>query len=166
MHTRRGGMGVGVLNGKIYAVGGTNDSQTFLSSVESYDPELDVWSPVADLCVPTFGARVGVVDGVLYCMGGYARNTVQKYSEDTNTWSLVAEMNYKRTDPGVIAHAGRLYVVGGYDGDIIHSSVEMYNPKTNSWTLVTDMAVGRRGPAVALINKPSTNESERPYFVS
>ena len=66
--------------------------------MESYDPERNVWSPVADLSVPRFGAGVGVVSGVLYCVGGStsdgsSTNTVEKYNEDTNTWSLVAKMN-------------------------------------------------------------------------
>merc|ERR1712080_701155 len=107
------------------------------------------------------GAGVGVLDGVLYCVGGSNSfgtwtNTVEKYNEDTNTWSQVAEMNHSRRYPGVLTHAGRLYVIGGYDGRSSLSSVEMYDPVTNTWTLVTDMSVGRIGPAVALIHRPWT----------
>merc|ERR1719481_1733854 len=165
MNTGRTSVGVAVLNGKIYAVGGCTEAQQHLSSVECYDPELDVWSPVADLSVPRAGPGVCVLDGVLYCVGGSSKfgsysNTVEKYNEDSNTWSLVAEMNHRRACPGVIAYAGRLYVVGGYDGDIIHSSVEMFNPITNTWTLVTDMSTGRIYPTVGVISKPRTFKSE------
>jgi len=165
MNTGRDSIGVAVLNGKIYAVGGRTEVQHHLSSVESYDPELDVWSPVADLSVPRAGPGVCVLDGVLYCVGGTTKsdsysNTVEKYDEASNTWSLVAEMNLPRQWPGVIAHAGRLYVVGGQGGDTIHSSVEMYDPQSNTWTLVTDMSTGRMCLTVALINnKPSTYKS-------
>ena len=160
MNTGRWGVGVGVLNGKIFAVGGYNGRQ-YLSSVESYDPERNVWSNVADLSVPRCGPGVGVVDGVLYCVGGWTSNgsitnTVEKYSEDTNTWSQVAEMNHSRAYPGVLTHRGRLYVVGGRDGPTRLSSVEMYDPVTNTWTMVTDMSGRRSGPAVALINRPRT----------
>jgi len=159
MNTRRRGVGVAVLNGRIFAVGGWGDGIEILSSVESYDPERNVWSPVADLSVPRFGAGVGVLDGVLYCVGGKewkdgSTNTVEKYCEDTNTWSQVVEMNHSRAWPGVITHEGRLFVVGGCSGDSYLSSMEMYDPVTNTWTLVADMSVGRCGPAVALINKP------------
>jgi len=165
MNTGRASVGVAVLNGKIYAVGGCTEAQQHLSSVECYDPELDVWSPVADLSVPRAGPGVCVLDGVLYCVGGSHKfgsysNTVEKYNEDSNTWSLVVEMNHRRACPGVIAYAGRLYVVGGYDGDIIHSSVEMFNPITNTWTLVTDMSTGRIYPTVGVISKPRTFKSE------
>ena len=133
--------------------------------IKSYNPEIDVWSPVADLSVPRAGPGVCVLDGVLNCVGGSHEfesysNTVEKYNEDSNTWSLVAEMNHRRACPGVIAYAGRLYVVGGYDGDIIHSSVEMFNPITNTWTLVTDMSTGRIYPTVGVISKPRTFKSE------
>merc|ERR1712080_107688 len=103
----------------------------------------------------------GVLDGVLYCVGGYSNNdftnTVEKYSEDTNTWSQGAEMNHSRAYPGVLTHAGRLYVFGGVAiyGSYL-SSVEMYVPVTNTWTLVADMSVERLGPAVALIHRPRT----------
>ena len=51
-------------------MGGFSYSRQGLSSVESYDSERNVWSPVADLSVARLGARVGVLDGVLYCVGG------------------------------------------------------------------------------------------------
>ena len=159
MNTRRWGVGVAAMNGRLYAVGGWDGRQR-LSSVESYDPERNVWSNIADLSVPRGGAGVAVVDGVLYCVGGWsstgAVKTVEKYNEDTNTWSLVAEMNHSRSYPGVISHRGRLYTVGGYDGNSSLSSVEMYDPQTNTWTLVADMEGGRDGPAVALIHRPRT----------
>ena len=83
-------------------------------------PERNVWSPVADLSVPRFGAGAGVLDGVLYCVGGQtsngsSTNIMEKYNEDTNTWSQVARMNHIRLWPGVFTHEGRLYVVGGCD---------------------------------------------------
>ena len=104
------------------------------------------------------GAGVGVLGGVLYCVGGCSNTgavkTVEKYDEVTNTWSLVAEMNHSRSDHGVVCHKGRLYAVGGHDGNPSLSSMEMYDPVTNTWTLVADMSVRRRGLAVALIHRP------------
>ncbi len=50
MSTRRSSVGVGVLGGLIYAVGGYDgNSRHCLSSVEVYCPEQDVWKPVADM---------------------------------------------------------------------------------------------------------------------
>ena len=142
---------------------GGHDGRQILSSVESYDPERNVWSPVADLSVPRHGAGLGVLDRVLYCVGGRSNTgpvkTVEKYDEVTNTWSLVAEMNHSRSYHGVVCHKGRLYAVGGHDGNSLLSSMEMYDPSTNTWTLVADMSSGRMGPAVALIHR------HRNYFI-
>jgi kelch-like protein 2/3 len=44
---RRSSVGVGVLNGLIYAVGGYDGgSRQCLASVETYDPERDVWTRI------------------------------------------------------------------------------------------------------------------------
>ena len=40
--------GVGVLDGHLYAVGG-HDGPLVRKSVEMYDPELNEWTPVADM---------------------------------------------------------------------------------------------------------------------
>ena len=41
-------MGVAVLNGKLYALGGF-DSSVRLKSAEVYDPERNKWSEIADM---------------------------------------------------------------------------------------------------------------------
>ena len=38
-----------VLDGKLYAMGGYNDDDGILSSVERYDPALDAWEAVAPM---------------------------------------------------------------------------------------------------------------------
>ena len=43
MGTARWGLAVGVLSGRLYAVGGGSTSSTSLSSVEAYDPARDAW---------------------------------------------------------------------------------------------------------------------------
>ena len=50
MSTRRSSVGVGVLGGLIYAVGGYDgNSRQCLASVEVYIPEQDTWKRVADM---------------------------------------------------------------------------------------------------------------------
>merc|ERR1712126_202677 len=114
MNDKRHSVAVAVLHGKIFAVGG-NDSGHYLSSVESYDPETNVWSPEADLPVSRGETGLGEVDEILYSVGD---NGIFSYTNaaNTSTWSqvTVADMNHSRTCPGVVTHAGHLYVVGGY----------------------------------------------------
>ena len=50
MSTRRSSVGVGVLGGLIYAVGGYDgNSRQCLASVEVYIPEQDAWKRVNDM---------------------------------------------------------------------------------------------------------------------
>ena len=49
MGTARWGMGVAVLDGKLYAVGGSDHDGASLSLVEWYDPALNAWEAVAPM---------------------------------------------------------------------------------------------------------------------
>ena len=56
MAEARNKLGVAVLDGKLYAVGGDSDDG-FLSSVERYDPALNAWETVA----PMGAGRIGSI---------------------------------------------------------------------------------------------------------
>lgn len=75
------------------------------------------------------GAGVGVLDSILYAVGGHdgplVRKSVESYNPETNTWTSVADMSFCRRNAGVVAHSGMLYVVGGDDGTSNLSSVEV-----------------------------------------
>ena len=59
---------------------------------------------------------VGVLDGLLYAVGGYngqvTINTVERYNPRTEEWNMVAEMNTARSMLGVASLNGQLYAVG------------------------------------------------------
>ena len=117
----------------LYAVGGY-DGQSFLSTVECFDPSTNVWSPVASMTTARDGHGVTVLGGLLYAVGGfdgYARSTlstVECFDPSTNVWSPVASMATARSGPGVTALGGLLYAFGGYDGTSILSTVECFDP--------------------------------------
>ena len=74
MPTLRSGFGVGVVNGKIYAIGG--DIGTAVRTVEEYNPTTDVWT-INSSIPPAFnngGFGVGVVNGKIYTIGGFDNN--------------------------------------------------------------------------------------------
>lgn len=51
-----------------------------------------------------FPSGVGVVDGVLYAVGGHdgplVRNSVEMYNPETNSWSQLADMHSCRRNAG------------------------------------------------------------------
>ncbi|OXA37050.1 Ring canal kelch [Folsomia candida] len=161
LSTRRSSVGVGVLNGMVYAVGGYDGaSRQCLSSVERYDAELDSWTTVAEMSARRSGAGVGVLENVLYAVGGHdgpiVRKSAEKFDLVSNKWTSVAEMSTCRRNAGVVALGGYLYVVGGDDGTCNLSSVEVYDPKTDSWKLLSSsLVMGRSYAGVIVIDKPS-----------
>jgi len=106
-----------------------------LNSVEYFDSICHKWITVASMKEYRMDAGVGVLNGVVYAVGGtksYTKNdylnSVEAYEQSTNVWTLVAPMNKKRRKPLVMAMDGLLYVFEGND-------VEMYNPVTNHWSI-------------------------------
>lgn len=89
----------------LYAVGGYDGaSRQCLGTVEQYDPDTDSWMPVAEMSARRSGAGVGVLDGLLYAVGGHdgplVRKSVECYNPETNSWTPVADMMMCRRNAG------------------------------------------------------------------
>nr|XP_014342243.1 PREDICTED: kelch-like ECH-associated protein 1 isoform X2 [Latimeria chalumnae] len=95
MTVSRNRVGVGVIDGAIYAVGGSFGS-VHHRSVEKYDPETNSWTYVASMSVARIGAGVTACNGLLYAIGGFDGenrwNTVECYHPDRDEWQMVAPM--------------------------------------------------------------------------
>ncbi|NWI18575.1 KLH18 protein, partial [Crypturellus soui] len=142
MATARSRVGVAVLNGLLYAIGGY-DGQLRLSTVEVYNPETDSWSKVESMNSKRSAMGTVVLDGQIYVCGGYdgnsSLNSVESYSPETNKWTTVTPMSSNRSAAGVTVFEGRIYVSGGHDGLQIFNSVEYYNHPTGTWHAVPHM---------------------------
>jgi len=152
MPTARHGLGVGVVNGILYAVGGAanNDGSGFLNVVEAYDPSTNTWTTKAPMPTARQGfAEVGVVNGILYAIGGYngaILQTVEAYNPGTDTWTTRTSMPTARYFPGVGVLNGTIYVAGGtISGPDNLTTLEAYNPGTDTWTNESPMPTGRYG---------------------
>jgi len=74
-----------------------------LKSVECYDPSLDKWNPVAEMSNRRYNHGVGVLDGIMYAIGGTngtSLKSVEAYSPTAGVWSSIADMNLYRENPG------------------------------------------------------------------
>src|SRR5439155_526290 len=70
MPTARGGLGVAVVNGVLYAVGG-EDGASLLATVEAYDPTSNTWTTKASMPTARVWLGVAASAGILYAVGGY-----------------------------------------------------------------------------------------------
>ena len=75
-------MGVAILNGRLYAVGGYDGvARQCLNSVECYDADRDEWSPVEPMTQRRSGAAVAVLDNMMYAIGGHNGPDIRKSVE-------------------------------------------------------------------------------------
>ena len=165
MPTARFGLAVAVgADGNIYAVGGRNNPNSTLNTLEAYIPTVGlrlrpgpgVWT---DPLAPMPTARSGLAaaagrDGRIYALGGSdggaPLSVVEAYDPSQDAWTTVAPMTTARD--GLAAATGpdgRIYALGGFDGQRVLDSVEAYDPGTNTWTAVASMSTPRDGPAAA-----------------
>jgi len=72
--------------------------------VECYDPTLDTWTPVSKMSIRRANFGVGVLDSVMYAIGGYDGSdylkSAEKYTPSDGVWSTIADMNSRRDGPG------------------------------------------------------------------
>lgn len=121
-------VGVGVIDGKLYAIGG-HDGPLVKRSAEMFDPETETWSPIAEMSLCRRNAGWNI------CF----------YAPKVPTILSICCL-------GVITLNNQLYAVGGDDGSSNLVSVEIFNPKTDSWSMMPScMSIGRSYAGVAVI---------------
>jgi len=163
--------GVGVLDGIIYVFGGWSspipiiggiavDTQAYLGvsrTNEAYNPATNTWVEKAPMIATQYGARVAVVGGILYAIGGSNAGfcmagpsaTVQAYDPVTDSWSFRAPTPIARCSSALAVENGLIYVVGG---DIDGAALEVYNPATNTWVTKAPAPTARGWPGAEIVD--------------
>ncbi len=162
MPTARYALGVGAIDGVVYAVGGVKSvSPSIAATVEAYDPASNTWTTKASMPTARHRLAVGVVNGILYAVGGSGNfgspavvlATVEAYDPATNSWTTKASMPTARFDLAVVVANGTLYAIGGISSAVQGvATVEAYDPATDTWTTKASMPTARFGLGVATIN--------------
>eukprot|EP00062_Callorhinchus_milii_P014511 gi/632963765/ref/XP_007898067.1/ PREDICTED: actin-binding protein IPP [Callorhinchus milii] len=156
IHQARSGMGVAVLEGMIYVIGGESDSMIF-DCAERYDPVIKQWAAVASMNSPRCGLGVCACHGAIYALGGWIGadigKTMERFDPSDNKWEVVGNMVVPRYFFGCCEMQGLIYVVGGLSdtGSELHSA-EMFDPITKRWMALDDMKTKRAYVGVATLN--------------
>lgn len=150
-----------LLDGKIYAIGGssqTGDESPITSSVEKYDPVTNTWESLPSVAaISEFEAVVN--DGLIYVMGGKGRvenslSSVFAFDPINNKWTKKANMPSPRAEFESVLVNEKIYVIGGRINNSRTglNGICEYDPKTDSWTSKKSMSSGRIGFKTAIIN--------------
>ncbi len=161
MPTPRANMGIGVVNGVLYAIGGFDGP--LHDTVEAYSPVTGRWTTRAPMLTARSEFGVGVVNGVIYAVGGYdavnqyvGTRNVEAYDPITNHWTTRAAMPTARVGLGVGVVNGVLYAVGGITGGffqkVVLPTVEAYDPTLDRWTAKASMPTARAYLGVGVLN--------------
>ncbi|CAG9819221.1 unnamed protein product [Phaedon cochleariae] len=155
MSVPRNRVGVAVMDGLLYAVGGSEGSK-YLSSVECYDPEADRWTLVKPMHFKRLAVGVAVVNRLLYAIGGYdgieRHSSAECYHPENNEWTMISSMKVARSGAGVVAINQYIFVIGGYDGKRQLNLVERYDTELDVWEFVSPMKICRSALSVTVLD--------------
>jgi N-acetylneuraminic acid mutarotase len=149
-----------VVDGKIYAIGGSPHGDADFAFVEMYDPATDTWTRKADLPRARCFLSASAVNNKIYVIGGKIYPsatmvaTVEEYDPATNTWTRKTDMPTARGCHSASVVDGKIYVIGGATGAFgpVVSTVEVYDPATDIWTRKTDMPTARNFISTTVMN--------------
>lgn len=136
------------LDGLIYSIGGYDDSSSYSTRNQRYDPDTNVWATLTPMHYPRRYLIAETIGGFIYAVGGYdgssssGENYCERYDPTTDTWATKTAMHYTRYSPASAVHRDLMYVMGGYAGSY-RNFVEQYDPTANRWTTKTAMTYDR-----------------------
>ena len=129
--------------GRIYSVGGLDETFQSVKGGYVYDPESNTWSKMPDMANTRQKPAVAFVDGLLYVVGGWnefgqAVATLEIYDPSTDSWSTGADMPAPVTAAPGVGLDGQLYVIAGCVESFCTTTdiVYRYDVATDSWETV------------------------------
>jgi len=153
MPTPRYDLGVAVVDGKIYAIGGrTGEAYAGevvpLGTNEMYDPATNTWTTKASMPTPRFYFAIAVFEKKIYVMGGQKGfnmagsgepilcPSTEVYDATTNTWEIKKRMPTSRTELRANTVGDKIYLIGGTNkpGLVGLALNEVYDPVADTWT--------------------------------
>ena len=181
MPTPRGSALAGVVQGKIYVIGGASVHpgtklvslgpaipHRSMSTNEVYDPATNKWESRSPMPTARNHAAIGVVNGKIYVLGGRvgsvfvnasATDVVEEYDPATDSWGNArARMPTPRSGTAYGTYGGKIYVAGGeyLNSQVVGAfqALEAYDPASNSWSTLSPMSLPLNAPtAVVLGNR-------------
>ena len=163
MASEHAGGSVGVYNGQLFVATGSPLAGGTTTSVESYNPASNTWSPKASIGTGEASSAYGVIGTTLYVAGGCTNSDClaglnalnQAYDLVNDSWTTKAPLpsNLNNTTGSVIN--GKFYVAGGMAACgpcTALTTLYVYDPLGNSWSTKAPMPVASRNDTSAVVN--------------
>jgi N-acetylneuraminic acid mutarotase len=152
-------MAVAVLDGRIYAAGGSPDENE--RDFAAYDPALDTWEVLPAMPTPRNHLAAAVTAGRFYAIGGRSgaiggiTNAIEAYDRANRAWSTRPAMPTARGGHAAAVVDGCIYVVGG-EGNRAHplgmfEQNEVFEPTSEIWRTLEPMMLPLHGIGAASV---------------
>lgn len=134
-----------VVNGIVYAMGGTGVNSAQGNPILAYNPATDTWTSTGSNSIRRNDV-VGVVNSVIYSTNG---TLLDAYTPATNTWATKAPLPIPVQRASAAVVNGLVYVEGmTAAGD--QSVLQSYDPGSNTWTTRTAPSMAVAGTMTEL----------------
>lgn len=140
-------VGVCHYQGKIYAVGGLNGTNTAIANFHVYDIATNSWTALPNRPRASRSAAVGAANGKIYVYGGNSQQNNNSFTQvdvfniATNTWSA-GPASTGRADAGNIVIGEELYIFGGAasGGGLINTNSKLKMSDPVGWSTLPSEA--------------------------
>lgn len=148
MPTARYDLGVAVVDGKIYAIGGDKPGpDASLGNSEMYDPSTDTWTVKEPMPTARRNFGITVFENKIYVMGGDSSSggplgENEVYDSEMNSWETKASLPTPRMGLCLETVNDKIYAIGGNRHGVypvLSNLTEIYDPLTDSWTTGASM---------------------------
>jgi len=153
------GFGVGVVNDKIYVIGGHpyGSVKVTIDDVSVYDPATDEWhskqpmpSSLAWFGTAVYQNKIYVIGGA-WGLGGSEKNGVWVYDPVANMWTSKTSMPTARGGIQANVVDGKIYVIGGTADSVLDVN-EVYDPVAETWATKTPIPTPVSAYASAVVD--------------
>ena len=137
-------MSSAVIDGKFYAIGGS-DGSTQLDSMEIYDPATNSWTQGPSLPRKSTSACSVEWNGKILLFGGGngegQTDEILEFDPSSGQWSTLATMPSTRSQHSAVVWGDKIYIVGGSENSVYSGSTSglIYDPLTNEFFSLPDM---------------------------
>ena len=169
MLTAREDLGVAVVDGRIYAIGGHNSSFSLVGANEMYDPASNTWitlTPMptarADFGIAVYQNKIYVIGGIIDYVPmagvdalavGVVTGVNEVYDPVTNTWDSRKPMPTARGVLQANVVDGKIYLIGGFaQGLNFSNKTEVYDPSIDTWATMAPIPNYSNGFAAAAVD--------------
>jgi N-acetylneuraminic acid mutarotase len=152
MPTARAALAVGVVRGRLYAVGGAAGGKQ-IATLEVYDIAKRRWSPAASLSVAREHLGGAVHGGRFYAVAGRNNDSgnlaiVEGYDPRSRRWTRLPDLPKARGGNGAASLGDGIVAVGGEEAGGTIAEVDRFDFGTRRWQRLDPMPTPRHGLAV------------------